>query len=248
MLTVGERADVGAVRARLEPAIAFRASLALDATAYRLVHGEADLAAIADRPIGMATTWSCRRSPKAWIGCCRCRQALSDRLHPAASSPGTIRGREAWKGSSSAWTCSRARFPNGRGPRGPIEYQVDLWHGQKTGLFLDQRENREAAARYARGRCSTASAITVGSPYWLGRSGDIAFDIRRMRSRGHGRMRAQRPGVDARVGNVFDELRGLDRLQRALRHHRPRPAGLRQDQGVGREGRRPGTRRSTCGR
>jgi len=25
---------------------------------------------------------------------------------------------------------------------GPIEYAVDLWKGQKTGLFLDQRENR----------------------------------------------------------------------------------------------------------
>src|SRR4029079_9200364 len=35
---------------------------------------------------------------------------------------------------------------------GPIEYQVDLRRGQKTGLFLDQRENREAATRYARGR------------------------------------------------------------------------------------------------
>ena len=33
-----------------------------------------------------------------------------------------------------------------------MEYDVDLWSGQKTGLFLDQRENREAAARYARGR------------------------------------------------------------------------------------------------
>ena len=35
---------------------------------------------------------------------------------------------------------------------GQIEYEVDLRKGQKTGLFLDQRENREAAARYARGR------------------------------------------------------------------------------------------------
>ena len=44
MLAVGEGGDAGALlRARLERAIAFRASLALDATAYRLVHGEADL-------------------------------------------------------------------------------------------------------------------------------------------------------------------------------------------------------------
>src|SRR4029079_18716246 len=62
---------------------------------------------------------------------------------------------------------------------GPVEYEVDLRKGQKTGLFLDQRENREAAARYARGRlldcfsyhggfalrlagqCSTAEAIDI---------------------------------------------------------------------------------------
>ena len=25
---------------------------------------------------------------------------------------------------------------------GRIDHEVDLWHGQKTGLFLDQRENR----------------------------------------------------------------------------------------------------------
>ena len=44
MLTVGEAADVAAlVRARLERAIAFRTALSLDATAFRLVHGEADL-------------------------------------------------------------------------------------------------------------------------------------------------------------------------------------------------------------
>src|SRR6187399_956481 len=44
MLTVGEPADLPAlIHARLERAIAFRASLSLDATAYRLVHGEADL-------------------------------------------------------------------------------------------------------------------------------------------------------------------------------------------------------------
>src|SRR5579885_3402895 len=36
-------ADEALVRARLEAAIGFRASLAIDATAYRLVHGEADL-------------------------------------------------------------------------------------------------------------------------------------------------------------------------------------------------------------
>jgi 23S rRNA (cytosine1962-C5)-methyltransferase len=33
-----------------------------------------------------------------------------------------------------------------------IRFRVDLFEGQKTGAFLDQRENRAAAMRYARGR------------------------------------------------------------------------------------------------
>jgi 23S rRNA (cytosine1962-C5)-methyltransferase len=33
-----------------------------------------------------------------------------------------------------------------------IKFQIDLFEGQKTGAFLDQRENRAAAIRYARGR------------------------------------------------------------------------------------------------
>ncbi|MFH1016904.1 MAG: class I SAM-dependent rRNA methyltransferase [Pseudomonadota bacterium] len=32
-----------------------------------------------------------------------------------------------------------------------IEFDVDLWGGQKTGFFLDQTENRVAAAQYAKG-------------------------------------------------------------------------------------------------
>src|SRR5436305_14227028 len=44
MLAYGDAvADATLVRRRIESAIAFRESLAVDATAYRLVHGEADL-------------------------------------------------------------------------------------------------------------------------------------------------------------------------------------------------------------
>jgi len=35
---------------------------------------------------------------------------------------------------------------------GELRFQVDLAEGQKTGLYLDQRENRRAAARYLAGR------------------------------------------------------------------------------------------------
>lgn len=50
-------------------------------------------------------------------------------------------------------------FAWGKAPEGPVvitdqglRYHVDLNEGQKTGFYLDQRENRLAAARYMRGR------------------------------------------------------------------------------------------------
>ena len=98
-----------------------------------------------------------------------------------------------------------------------VEYEVDLRRGQKTGLFLDQRENRAAAALLrARSACSTASATTADSRWRMARAvrGDRSPSTsRRTRSRTI-RANAARNGVtvDARVGNVFDELRGLERL------------------------------------
>ena len=53
-----------------------------------------------------------------------------------------------------AWTSATARIW-GRMPDGPVlireadcTYEVDLAEGQKTGFYLDQRENRRAAAGY----------------------------------------------------------------------------------------------------
>jgi len=50
------------------------------------------------------------------------------------------------------------RLVRGRAPSGPIfvhehglQFGIDLAEGQKTGYYLDQRDNRQAAARYAQG-------------------------------------------------------------------------------------------------
>jgi 23S rRNA (cytosine1962-C5)-methyltransferase len=97
-----------------------------------------------------------------------------------------------------------------------VTYEVDLRKGQKTGLFLDQRENRVAAAGYARGRLLDCFSYHGGFAIPLGRHcrETIAIDasedaIAQLRTN------AARNGVavDARVGNVFDELRGLERLR-----------------------------------
>ena len=96
-----------------------------------------------------------------------------------------------------------------------IEYDVNLRLGQKTGLFLDQRENRAAATQYARGRLLDCFSYHGGFALALGRhcQETIAYDVSedavaRIRANG------VRNGVaiDARAGNVFDELRGLERL------------------------------------
>jgi 23S rRNA (cytosine1962-C5)-methyltransferase len=45
---------------------------------------------------------------------------------------------------------------------GPVRLWVDVKHGQKTGLFLDQRENRQAAAVLSRGEVLDAFAYQGG--------------------------------------------------------------------------------------
>ena len=43
-----------------------------------------------------------------------------------------------------------------------LKLEADLLHGQKTGVYLDQRENYVAAARYARGRVLDCFTSTGG--------------------------------------------------------------------------------------
>ena len=98
---------------------------------------------------------------------------------------------------------------------GPVEYDVDLRKGQKTGLFLDQRENREAAARYAHGRLLDCFSYNGGFALRLARACtdvealDISADaVARIRANAE---RNGVPHIEAREANVFDELRRLER-------------------------------------
>jgi 23S rRNA (cytosine1962-C5)-methyltransferase len=218
MLTVGESdvADEALLRTRVERAIHFRQSLGLDATAYRLVHGEADLlpSLVVDR-----------------YGEYLAIQALSqgmDRLLPAITmifvdlvKPAGILARNdpkvrALEGLPQIVNVLHGEVPDSILVReGPVEYDVDLRRGQKTGLFLDQRENREAAARYARGRLLDCFSYNGGFALRLARSCpeaealDISPDaVERIRANA---VRNGVPHVQAREVNVFDELRRLER-------------------------------------
>ena len=218
MLTFGDRAaDDPLIEARIHAAIAFRESLAIDASAYRLVHGEGDLlpSLVVDRYGEFLVVQTLSQGMDRLLPLVV--RTLSERVHPrgilARNDPRTrlLEGLE-----------QRVEVLAGDVPDtvtvkdGSIEYDVDLRRGQKTGLFLDQRENRAAAALYARGRILDCFSYTGGFALALAGHGreTIAFDISED-AVARIRQNAQRNGVtiDARMGNVFDELRGLDRMR-----------------------------------
>lgn len=104
-----------------------------------------------------------------------------------------------------------------------LRLHVDFANGQKTGYFLDQRENRASIKEFARGArvldcfCYTGSfalhAAMYGAKDVIGI--DISDDAIKMAERN-----AALNGLENRctfiAGNVFDELRSLDRAGRTF--------------------------------
>lgn len=204
-------------RARIERAVSFRDTLAIDATAYRLVHGEGDLipSLVVDRYDGYIAL-----------------QALSqgsDRLIPELTSllaeierPKGIIARNdprvrLLEGLDQSVAVIHGEIPDKVTVReGRAEYDVDLRHGQKTGAFLDQRENRIAAAQYASGRTLDCFSYAGGFALQLAPHVDelFALDISEDATALLARNAARNglANVQARTTNVFDELRTLERM------------------------------------
>jgi 23S rRNA (cytosine1962-C5)-methyltransferase len=204
-------------RSRLEQAIRFRRLLEIDASAYRVVHGEGDLlpSLIVDR-----------------YGDYLVVQALSqgmDRLLPQLTEllvelgePAGILARNdprvrLLEGLERKIEVLHGDVPDTISVReGTIEYDVDLRKGQKTGAFLDQRENRRAAARYARGRVLDCFSYAGGFALQLAsRASEVtALDISEEATAALASNAAKNrlSNVSVRTTNVFDELRTLERM------------------------------------
>ena len=217
MLTRGrDMPDLEWWRGRIDAAATYRESLKIDATAYRVVHGEADRlpGLVVDR-----------------YGDCLVLQALVqgiDRLLPDLTrllverlNPVGILARNdprvrLLEGLDQAVTVLYGDVPATIEAReGRVRYVVDPYRGQKTGLFLDQRENRVAAASYARGRALDAFSYNGGFALALSPVCDdvLAVDIS---EEAVARITANAAhngawNVHARAMNVFDELRELER-------------------------------------
>jgi 23S rRNA (cytosine1962-C5)-methyltransferase len=208
--------DPATWRRRLDAAIAYRASLEIDADAYRLVHAEADLlpSLVVDR-YGDYLALQALSQGTDHLQHVFC-ELLIELLRPRGiivRNDSRVRRLEGLP--------QQIGVVYGEVPdvvivhEGPIAYEVSLAGGQKTGLFLDQRENRAAAGRYARGRALDAFSYQGGFALQMARSAGetIAIEISEeaVRRIERNALRNGLTTVQARVANVFDALRELDR-------------------------------------
>jgi 23S rRNA (cytosine1962-C5)-methyltransferase len=209
--------DAAFWRSRLEQAVSFRDALGIDASAYRLVHGEGDLipSLIVDKygdyvAIQALSQGTDRLMPQI-------TQLLVEMVGPKGIIARNDPRVRLLEGLEQNVSVLHGDVPDTIAVReGRVEYDVDIRHGQKTGAFLDQRENRAAAAQYVSGRTLDCFSYAGGFALQLApRVGeltalDISEDATALLMRN-----AQRNGlsnVRARTTNVFDELRTLERM------------------------------------
>ena len=137
---------------RLEAAAEHRRRLVAGSAAYRLVYGEADglPGLVVDHYAGylvvQALDQGMDRATPEIVAC------LNDLLAPlgiVARNDASVRAKENLKLETTvlAGVVPERVKIHMHG----LELEADLVHGQKTGVYLDQRENYLAAARYARG-------------------------------------------------------------------------------------------------
>jgi 23S rRNA (cytosine1962-C5)-methyltransferase len=201
---------------RIAAAVRFRDSLTIDATAYRLVHGEADglPSLIIDRYDDWLVLQALSQATERHLP--EIVAALVDLLAPAG-----ILGRNDPRVRTLEGLPQEVKVLHGDVPatidvrEGLVSYQVDPWQGQKTGLFLDQRENREAAGRYAHGKVLDCFSYNGGFALYLAPQAEsvLAIDasadaVARIAANA---ARNNLAHVTAREANVFDELRYFER-------------------------------------
>ena len=148
---------------RLAAAAAYRRAVVADSDAYRVVHGEGDLlpALVVDRYadwLVLQTLDQGMDRDRDTITAC-----LVDLFHPlgiVARNDGAVREREELPRESAVLM---GEVPPAVTVRmNGFVLHADLLRGQKTGIFLDQRENYLAAARYAHGAALDCFTSTGG--------------------------------------------------------------------------------------
>jgi len=142
------------IRGRIRSAIAYRKTVVRDTDAYRLVFSEADLlpGLIVDRYNDILSLQVLTQAIDANLIREAVISELTEQIHPAAIIERVdprVRELETLpprpSGLLQGTNTSTGFTMNG------VQFHYDALEGQKTGAFLDQRENYAAAAEYAHG-------------------------------------------------------------------------------------------------
>jgi 23S rRNA (cytosine1962-C5)-methyltransferase len=214
LVSRGPELPADLLRERIQAALRWRETVAAGAAAHRLVHGEGDAlpSLIVDRYgdylVLQTLSQATERLKDEVVG------ILVETLRPRG-----ILERNDPRVRTLEGLDQRVGLLHGEVPdtveveEGGVRLAADLWRGQKTGLFLDQRENHLMAQAYARGRVLDAfsynggfalqAAAVAGDVLAVDVSADAVAAIRR---------NAERNGlanVTATEANAFDLLREL---------------------------------------
>lgn len=165
-----EAIDRAFLEARLKAAFEFRQRMVWGSNAYRLVHAEGDLlpGLIVDRYD------DCLSMQLLDQGMDRLKPAiveiLSEMLRPraiVARNDAPVRAKEGLPATSEVMA---GELPSHVSvDMNGFRLRADLLHGQKTGIFLDQRENYVTVAEYGRGRALDCFTATGGFALHLAR-------------------------------------------------------------------------------
>ena len=209
-------------RGRIAQAVRLRERIVTNANAFRLIYGEADrlpglivdryddvlvmqtLSAGMDRRIELLADILCKETglSKVYLR----NDAKSRSLEGLAASTGFLRGNGA--------TTVEVH-------EGAARFRVDIAHGQKTGWFCDQRENRLLAARLATGAevlevfCHTGAfgiqAALAGAKSVEGL--DVSEEALAL-ARIHAQLNEVQDRCSYRAADAFEEMRHLHRAGR----------------------------------
>lgn len=158
-----EPIDAAFFKRRIEAATAYRGRVVEDSDAYRLIYSEADLLPglivdrYADVLVMQALDQGMDRATDLLI---RCLCEVADASAIILRNDAVVRKHESLPLES------RTAF--GEVPdrvaicMNGMALEADLLHGQKTGVYLDQRENYRAVARWAHGRALDCFTSTGG--------------------------------------------------------------------------------------
>ena len=217
-----EPVDDGFLRRRLHAAWAYRGTLGYEGDAARVVFGEADQlpGLVVDRYGDVLVVQTLTRG-------------IAARANRLAELAAEVTGARAVYRRGDATAAAIEGFDDTSGwlvgrtesvveiREGPCRFRLDLEDGQKTGFYLDQRENRALVGARAAGRdVLDAFAYTGAFGAWALRGG--AASVLALDSSGPACARAAAhlaanapPGGAARhevlEANAFDTLRGFER-------------------------------------